>query len=157
MKNTKLTQLDTDQIVKKKFDEDNDAERVYLVGGEKLELTIDSSKLAKELGEVLGKSLFNPNTSNIPLSIEKEVEKHIFIPQIERIEIPVVVTQIEYREIEKPIIIEKIVTIEKPVIIKEIEIKEVIKQDNNSLILKLLTVVQTLTVLGILLLNLLKK
>lgn len=153
MKNNKLTQLDTDQIHKLTFDESIDAQRVILVGGEKLDIQIDEQNFLNAIKD--GLKLIKIDTSN--KSELTVIEKNVFIPKIERIEVPTIITQIEYKEIEKPVIIEKIVTIEKPIIIKEIQQVEVIKERYYPFIIKLTAVLQTVAVLGLLLINLLKK
>ena len=53
MKNTNFSQLDTNQIINRKFDESQDADRVVLVGGEKLELSINSHELVDAIKEGL--------------------------------------------------------------------------------------------------------
>src|SRR5579871_3245189 len=114
MKNTKLSQLDTDQIHKATFEESHDAQRVVLVGAEKLNIEINETKLLQSIETGLKNiKIEAPKTDIIPFLTEKEVEKPVFIPQIERIEIPVIVKETEY--------------VEKPVFIKEIEFKEIEK------------------------------
>lgn len=164
MKNIQLTQLDTDQIHKATFEEAHDAQRVILIGGE---LKIDPSTFTDAVKEG-----FKNLNIEFPKNPELEIrEKPVFIPKIERIEIPVIVKEIEYREIEKHIIVEKIVTIEtptiikqieyreieKPIIVKEIQTVEIIKERYYPFIIKLTAVLQTVAVLGLLLINLLKK
>lgn len=153
--------LDTDQIIKKKFDESMDAERVVLVGGEKLELTIDSDKIANAVKEGLSNFNFNPE-NGVKVDLQPQfqiVEKNVFIPQIEikTIEVPVIIKEIEYREIEKPIYIEKIITIEKPIYIKETEFKEVIKERHYPFVIKVASIVQAICMVCLLLISLLKK
>lgn len=165
MKNTSTTHLDADQIVKKKFDETHDADRVYLVGGEKIELIVDSDKIGREIGNILGEQVveFQKN-SNQQLSTQlQSVEKNIFIPQVEikTIEVPTIVKEIEYREIEKqvyipqieykiveiPVITEKIitvdriVTVDKPIVIEKL--KEVPRWQMICII------IQTVAVIGL--------
>lgn len=155
MKNLKLTQLDTNQITQRKFDEENDAERVVVVGQN---LSVDSDKIARAIKESLKEiKITTPdwpiNNSFMPI----EIEKHTFIPKIETIEVPIILKEIEYREIEKPIYIEKIVTVEKPIIIKEIEFREIVRERHYPLVLKIAAVAQVFLMLGILLINLFKR
>lgn len=161
MKNTNFSMLDTDQIIKKKFDESHDADRVILVGGEKLELSIDSDKIANAVKEGLSNFRFMPeNIPKVDLQPQiQSIKENVFIPQIEikTIEVPVIIKEIEYREIEKPIYIEKIITVEKPVVIKEIEFKEVYKERYYPLTMKLAAIIQAVCMVGILLINLLRK
>jgi hypothetical protein len=163
MKNTNLSLLDTDQIIKKKFDETHDADRVMLVGGEKLELTIDSDKIANAVKEALSDFKFMSETTpklDIPTQIQS-TEKIVFVPQIEykTVEVPVYIEKIQYKTIEVPVIVEKIEyrTVEVPVIIKEIEFREVIKERYYPLTIKIATLFQAFCMGALLLLNLLKK
>lgn len=147
-KNEHFTQLDTDQIVKKKFDESLDADRVYLVGGDNLNFSIDSDKIAQAVKEGLNSIKF---TSESKSQVEF-VEKYIFIPKIEikEIEKQIFIPQIEYRTIEVPVITEKIVTIEKPIIIKEIEFKEVYIEKEVPKWHKVCILLQTSAIIGLL-------
>lgn len=160
MRNNNMTQLDTDQIIKKKFDESNDADRVILVGGEKLELSIDSDKIAAAVKDGLnGISLTaNQNSGEIQI-ITVPVKENIFIPELQVIEKQVFIPQIEYRTIEVPVITEKIVTIEKPIIIKEIEYKqiEIEKERFYPLVIKVCTIIQAVAIVAMLLINFLRK
>jgi len=159
MKNTNFSQLDTNQIINRKFDESQDADRVVLVGGEKLELSIDSDKIAAAVKEGISLSNFRFGPEYIPkLDLPAQIqsiEKNVFIPQIEikTIEVPVIIKEIEYKEIirEVPIYIEKIVTVEVPIIVKEIEFKEVIKERYYPFIIKLSSIIQAVCALGVLL------
>lgn len=158
-KNSNLSQLDTNQIVQKMFDQELDAQRVSIIGGADIKIDIDPSQITDAIKEGLKNIVIPPQKTPeiVPFMTEKEVEKHVFIPQIERIEVPVIIKEVEYKTVEVPVIIEKIVTVEKPIIIKEIEFKEVIKERNYPLIIKVCTVLQTMAIMGILLLNFLRK
>lgn len=157
MKNQNQTQLDTDQIMKKKFDESLDADRVILVGGEKLELSIDSDKIANAVKEGLKTVYFNAPKQETKehYSAPQIIEKNVFIPKIERIEVPIIRT--EYKTIEIPVITEKIIYVDKPIIVKEYEIREIVKERYYPLIMKISALVQAICVTGLLLINLLKK
>jgi hypothetical protein len=159
VKNINFSQLDTDQIIKRKFDEAIDADRVILVGGEKLELSIDSNKIAEAVKEALSDFKFMPETRakvELPAQIQS-----ILVPQIEykTLEVPVIIKQIEYKEIEKIVYIPQIEykTIEVPIIVKEIEFKEIIKERYYPLTIKVATIIQAFCMMTLLLLNLLKK
>jgi len=157
-KNSNLTQLDTNQIVQKMFDDKLDAQRVSIIGGTDIKINIDPSQITDAIKEGLKGVTFQQKTPDIvPFLTEKEVEKHIFIPQIERIEVPTIIKEIEYRTIEIPVITERIVTIEKPVIIKEVEFREIIKERDYPLIIKVCTMIQAVAIMCILLLNFLRK
>lgn len=152
----KLTSRDPNQIHQFEHDDKNNAKRVYVVGQE---LNIDSSKVAESLEKAVLKGLSNIKltTPQSPSYTPREIEKTVFIPQVEykTVEIPVIVKEIEYREIERPIIIEKIVTIEKPVIIKETEIKYIEVERNYPIVMKITAVIQAVCVMALLLSNLL--
>lgn len=170
MKNNNLSQLDPHQIVKATFQEENDATRVILVGGEKLELNIDSDKIAEAVKEGLKHIDFNEGQKRQNFMQMKQqaqsskaqtqiIKENVFIPQIEikEIEKIVYIPQIEYREIERPIIVEKIITIEKPIVIKEIEYKEVLVEKYYPLFMKICTIMQAIGIIGLLISNLIKK
>jgi hypothetical protein len=161
LKNTNFSQLDTNQIINRKFDESIDADRVVLVGGEKLELSIDSDKIANAVKEALSDFKFMPeNRPTVDLKTQiQSIEKNVFIPQIEikTIEIPVIVKEIEYKTIEIPVITERIVTIEKPIVLKEIEIKEVYIEKYYPLTIKIAAIFQAFCLGALLLTYLLRK
>lgn len=158
MKNANLTSLDTDQINKRKFDEELDADRVILVGQD---LMIDSDKIAQAVKDGLSSIEFKsvqesqPNVVNsAPIQIIKE---NVFIPEVKIVEVPVIIKEIEYREIEKPIYIEKVVTVEKPIVIKEVEIREIEKERYYPFVMKASAAIQAVAVIILILINLLKK
>jgi hypothetical protein len=111
-KNTNLTQLDPNQVTRAEHDSLYDAKRVILVGGEKLDISIDSNKIADAVKDALNfQGLIESNEPHFNVIT---VEKQVFIPQIEYkiIEVPVIVKEIEYREIEKPVYITEYKTLE---------------------------------------------
>jgi hypothetical protein len=160
MKNLNQTQLDTDQINKRKFDESLDADRVILVGQD---LSIDSNKIAEAVKEGLKSIEFNidpKSQTNVVNSAQiQTIKENVFIPQLEikTIEVPVIIKEIEYKTIEVPVITEKIVTVENPTIIKEIEFKEIEKERYYPFLMQACAVIQALAVIGLILINLLKK
>ncbi len=157
-KNNNLSQLDTNQIVQKMFDDKLDAQRVSIIGGSDIKIDIDPSQITNAIKEGLKGVTFQQKIPDIvPFLTEKEVEKHVFIPQIQKIEVPVIIKEIEYKTVEIPVIVKEYITVEIPVIHKEIELKEVIKERNYPLIIKVCTIMQTVAILGILLLNFLRK
>lgn len=114
-KNINLTQLDPNQVTRAEHDSSYDAKRVVLVGGEKLDISIDSDKIANAIKDALNfQGLITPVESHEPHFNVITVEKQVFIPQIEykTIEVPVIIKEIEYREIEKPVYITEYKTIE---------------------------------------------
>jgi hypothetical protein len=157
LKNANFSLLDTDQIIKKKFDESHDADRVILVGGEKLELSIDSDKIAAAVKEGISLSNFKFGPEYIAKPDLQPQIQSIIVPQIEykTIEIPVYYKEIEYKTIEVPVIIKEIEykEIEKQVIVKEIEYKE----QYYPLTMKIAAIFQALALGALLLTYLLKK
>jgi hypothetical protein len=153
-KNSSSSQLDTDQIIKKVFQEDLEANRVVLVGGEKININVDSAQIGKSLGDVLKEYMRDysaPQLISAPY-IEEHAQEPIVVTvkEIERIEIPTIITQIEYRTIEVPVLIEKIVTVEVPIVIKEVEFKEIIKERDFPNWYKICFILQTIVVCSIL-------
>lgn len=160
-KNSNLTQLDANQIRQKEHDVENDARRVVIVGGGDISFSVDSDKLVNAIKDGL-KNITTTgelSISNVPAPVVETIAYSV--PQIEyrTIEVPVIVKEIEYREVEKPIYIERLVTVDKPVIIKEIEFKtiEIYKERYYPFVLKASAVIQAICIIGILLINILKK
>lgn len=147
-----LTRRDYNQIPQYEHDELANAKRVVVVGQE---INIDTSKVAESLEKAVLKGLsnFKLDKAQAPSYTPIEVERTVYIPQIEikTIEVPVIVKQIEYREIEKPIIVEKIVTVEKPVYITEF--KEIIKEKDVPKWQRICITIQTAAVIGVLLMQ----
>lgn len=162
-KNSNLTHLDPNQIATLEYDSLNDAKRVIIVGGEKIDMSIDQDKLINAVKEGLSNIRFEnvqEAVPTVPLAREiQTIEKNIFIPQIEirEIEKQVFIPQIEYKTIEVPVIIEKIVTVEKPIVIKEIEFREIVKERYYPKVMQICAVVQAIGVIALLIINLLKK
>lgn len=153
-KNSNLSQLDQNQMAQKMFDQDLDAQRVSIVGGADIKINIDPSQITDAIKDGLKNiNLTSPNNKQELLTIKENV----FIPQIQIIEKQVIVKEIEYRNIEIPVLVKEYITVEIPVIQKEIEFKEIIKERNYPLIIKVCTVLQTIAILSILLLNFLRK
>lgn len=124
MKNTVLTQLDHNQIIKHIFDEENDAQRVSIVSGQipDIKVDIDPSTITAAIQK--GLESFNPQpqkTDNFNIQV---VEVPVIIKEtiIEKIEVPVIIKEIEYREIKVPFEVIKTIEIEKPIIIKQPEV-----------------------------------
>lgn len=102
-KNEKLTLLDNPQILRHMFDEENDAQRVIVVG----------SDIAKAVKEGL-KDL------KIEVNPEWSKEWNKIIPYVQPVTLePKIIKEIEFKEIEK------VVYIEKPIIQTEIRVIEV--------------------------------
>lgn len=144
MKNDNLSLLDNDQIIKREHDQDHDAKRVVIVGG-------DGKQIADSIKEGL-KDL----KIEIPASNQEVQEKVVYIPEPRVLEIPTIVKQIEIREIEKPVVMTevKIVEVERPIIVPEVRIIEVEKQvivkqsEPMSTFIKTVLILQTLAVMA---------
>lgn len=162
-KNHNLSHQDPNQIITLEHDNQFDAKRVIIVGGEKLDITINEDKIVNAIKEGLSNIEFKNMSTSQPIvdniSQIQTIEKNVFIPQIEikEIEKQVFIPQIEYRTIEIPVITERIVTIEKPIVIKETEFKEIIKERYYPTVLKVCAVIQAIGVVALLIMNLLKK
>jgi len=156
MKNNNLTQLDTDQIHKRKFDDNLDADRVVLVGGDNIRITVDTDQITNSIKDGLKNIKIDQKESNIQI-----IEKNVFIPQIEirEIEKQVIVKEIEYRTIEviKYIEVPKIIEYEKPIVVQEIKTIEVLKDRDYPFILKFAAILQAVSIVALLIINLLKK
>jgi len=155
-KNVNLTHLDPNQIVTLEHDDQFDAKRVILVGGEKLDISIDQDRLVNAIKDGLSLIKFENVQNSQPMI---DIPTIIQTPQIEyrTIEVPTIIKEIEYRTIEVPVITERIVTIEKPIIIKEIEFKELIKERHYPKVMQICAIVQAIGVIALLIINLLKK
>lgn len=160
-----LTRRDHNQIPQYEHDETNNAKRVFVVGQE---VNIDTSKLAESLSNAVKESLAN---FQVPVGVESiegdctnedhlniiEIEKQVFIPQIEykTLEVPVIIKEIEYREIEKQVIVYKteFKEVDRPVYITEF--KEIIKEKDVPRWQRICITIQTVTVIGVLLMQIL--
>lgn len=118
MKNPKYSLLDSGQMASYTFDEENDAQRVVVVGGSDIASSIKEA--LKDI-KVTVEAQTQPQVTNINQGLD---------PLVIKIPYQTVVKEIEIKEIEKPIIIEKtkIVEIEKPVIVTKTEVITVEKQ-----------------------------
>jgi hypothetical protein len=109
----KLTSLDSKEIPRYTYDEDQNANRVTLVG---------DFGIAEAIKEQM---------KDLKLEISPEVKSVYTTPitetRFEQIQVPVIVKEIEYREIKVPVIQTelKVVEIEKPIIQKEVEIQRI--------------------------------
>ena len=154
MKNPKHTHLDTNQILSKQYDEDNDAQRVTIVAseagdiGKNISDAISAAISGIKLDIPLGMGQQQPIVIEKPVIHEviKEVQVPIIQEKIVYIDKPVIVTDVQV--IEKPMIIEKVNTvieyIEKPVIIIQEKIVE-------SKQFKILSIIQTIAIVAMVL------
>jgi hypothetical protein len=114
-KNEKLTLLDNSQILRSTFDEENNAQRVILIGSDGFQITESIKESLKDLKIEV---------------IATEQQKIPFIaPEIKIIEIPKIIKELEIREVEKVILVPeyRVIEIETPIIVKELQIVEVEK------------------------------
>ena len=123
------TRRDANQVIKYEHDETANAKRVVLVGGEKLDITVDSDKISQSIKESLENlEIKMPEITTLNRNSEiKTVEVPVIIPEVKIVEIdkPIITKEVQVIEVEKPVIIKE-TTVEKieiPVITKEIEYK----------------------------------
>lgn len=148
MKNNNLTLLDNDQLIRAEHDQDHDAKRVIIVGG-------DAAQIAQSVKEGLKDLKMDFTLSDEQIAALRPAPAPVVSMQPEiqfrTIEVPVIVKEIEYRTIEVPVTIKeteiKVIEIEKQVIVKEIEIREIEKhifiyKSSQTLIIKCLLVIQ---------------
>lgn len=159
MKNLKLSQLDVNQMHQKTFDEDNDAVRVLLVGGDITEEIKNS--ITQAFGEIkLPEFKYNPPEAPIlqPATIIQQPEI-----QIKEIQVPTIIKEIEIKEVQVPVVTQKVEFIEKPIIIKETVFQEIPKYIVQEKLekfpswLKIVLIAQSLSMIGLLILNVIKK
>lgn len=121
----KLTQLDNGQIVRNIYDEKNNAQRMMLVAGDlpNFKVEVDASLVSDAIEN--GLKRFNPPEN---VRIER-VEVPVIVKEVQKIEVPVVVKETEIELIEVPtIVIQKetlVQKIEVPVIVRETVIERV--------------------------------
>ena len=117
-KNEEITSLDHRQYSARMFGQDNDAQRVVIVGGENFSIKADVQVPERQIDKI-----------EIPVIVKETVFEKIEIPVViketvfEKVEIPVVTESVKIIEIEKPIILQNTVieTVQIPIITKEIE------------------------------------
>jgi len=140
--NKSMSKFDVDQCVRYKFDDEKRADRVFVINP--MELKFDDKIVVKEFEKIEVPTVIKePQIINVP-TIVKEIEK---------IEIPVITKEVQIQTIEVPKIIiqEKIQKIEIPVINSE---KEFEKFPN---IVKICMIVQSLALIGLMVVNIIKK
>lgn len=115
IKQRQMTSLDTNQLPRYTYDEEYNAQRVIIVGGEDL-------SPFKESG-----------VNSLPGQKNEARIEYIPVTTVEKIEIPTIIKEIEVRTIEIPIIVveTKILEIEKRIIVteyKEIQVPVIVKE-----------------------------
>lgn len=145
----KLTTMDSNMIQRHQHDEDNQAQRVVLVGGdfgikEAVQESLKDLKLDIKLPEQ------KTQVQQQPFIIEKEV----IVKEYELLKVQEIVKEYEIKviEIEKPIVVTETKLIEVPVIHKEIQFvdKEVIVKEVKDLdkFVKYMLIIQTIGVIA---------
>lgn len=148
-----LTQRDNNQIERHEHDESIDAKRVYIVGGADIKVNADTSQIANSVASAVKEGL----ADLVPvMKLEPSSKTEVVIvkePQIIEVEKQVVVTQKEIVYVDKPVIMEKIVykEIEKPVVIKDSGVVQ--KSQTIQPIILACLVLQTLTIIGLIILK----
>jgi len=139
MQNKNLSLLDTDQMSKRTFDQEHDAQRVILVGS-------DGQQIADSIKDALKD--IKIEVPQAPVAPAQSITQ--VVPSFDVIKIPyqTVVKEIEIKEIEKQVFVPeyRIIEIEKQVIVPEYRSIEIpIKtEQKESKLLHILLVVQTL-------------
>lgn len=111
----KLTGLDSKEIPRYTYDEVNNANRVVLIGGD--------FGVAEAVKEGLKDLKVTVDTTTKP-----GITETVYLPgPVQKIEVPVIVRETEYKEITVPVIQTevRIIEVEKPIIQKELEIQRI--------------------------------
>lgn len=104
MSEVKLTQLDAKDIPRYTYNEENRAQRVYIVN--------ESMANSPE-----ARSSFSQAMENIQAPVQEKIET-----RVEKIEVPVIITETRIEKIEVPVYITEYKEIEKIVIVPEVNI-----------------------------------
>jgi hypothetical protein len=128
--NITMSQKDVAQIEKYEHDDDLCAKRVIIVGGDKLDIAIDSDKIANSVANAVSHSLAvskqqevvacncQPEIKVIEVKVPFSVPSE---PQIITIKEPQIVLQHQVERIDFPVIVKEYEVINVPVIVKEVE------------------------------------
>lgn len=126
-----MSQRDSSQINRYEHDDDLCAKRVIIVGGS--ELSVDSSGIVDAVKEGLKDLKVEiPSSCNCKPEIQV-VEKQVFIPSepqvihikesipvvssvVQRVEVPVIVKEIEIKIVEIPVIVKEVQIVEMPAV-----------------------------------------
>jgi hypothetical protein len=133
-----MSDKDSSQINRYEHDDELCAKRVMVVGGD-LNLSVDSAVIADAVKEGLKdlKIDSSPAVCNCKPEIQI-VEKQVFIPSepqvihikesipvvssvVERVEVPVIIKEIEIKIVEVPVIVKEVVLLESPAVEKKSE------------------------------------
>lgn len=120
-----MSYADPTQIVQREFDEQLDAKRVVIVGGEMPVFNIQKNLQQEVRIERIEVPQIIIQKEIQVVEIEKIViQKEI---QIEKVEIPVILKEIQEIIREVPVIQHEIRMVEVPVVVKEIQVKDMSK------------------------------
>lgn len=147
MKNQNLSSLDISQMQQKVFDEAVEANRVYIVNWPADLQAQMNIVYADKKPEPLVLPEIKEVIKEVPVIIKEQEIKIVEVPhivietRIERIEVPVIVKELEIREVEK-------------YVIQETQgLKEIVKEQTLPLWAKIVLILQTLTLLGLIFLK----
>jgi len=124
----KMSDLDPNLITRKEHDVESGAKKVYLVGGQDINVDIDSDKLSEALKVAVENIQIPIPVVTIPEIKLPEIDLKLPNNDIKVIEVEKVIEipKIETVEVEKTIVIKeietKLVQVEIPVITKELEV-----------------------------------
>lgn len=129
--NKKLTNLDVQQIQRYSYDEENNAQRVVIVGENRfndviIDKNIDYSKQSIPQQLIIKETVIEKIDVPIYITDFKEIIKTVVLTEYKEISVPFLVkeTVIEKIEVGIPIVTEKIQVIEIPKIITEYKVIE---------------------------------
>jgi hypothetical protein len=151
MKNTKLTQLDLHQIQKRSFDEENDAQRVTIIGGNvpDVKVNVDPSAITNAVKAGFSGLTFPvqpvQQQSTQTVTQIQRIEVPVIVKEtiIERVEIPTIVKEVVYKEIKMPVETIRTIEVEKPIVTREIQVIE--KSTMETKYLRIVSVVLFIT------------
>ncbi len=113
-----LTQLDNAQLPRYMYDDENQAQRVVVVGGADFKINAQVQQQPQIETRI--------EKIEVPVIVKETVVQEVHVPhiikevQIERIEIPVIVKEVEVQVIKTEVVVTKpeIIQIDKPIIIE---------------------------------------
>lgn len=145
MKNPKITSASTDQIHGREHQEDHDARRVFVVGGNfNIKANLEQPQAAAPIviKEIEFKEIEKVITINTVETKIERIEVPVIIPSIQFVDRVVVVKEVEFKEVIKhvPIVETKIETIEK-IVYRDVK--------TSTNVLYIILFLQTLAIVGI--------
>lgn len=146
-RNLNVTQLDTDQMIKRTLDESHDAQRVIIVSGampESIKIDVDTTQITDAIRAGIKFEQFEAKSTDIRI---ERIEVPVIVKEYEKIEVPIITKEIEYREIKVPYEVTKIIEIEKPIIIKETIFEKIETNKKELMYLRIACGLQFLAIL----------